>query len=92
MRHLYVIGQTGTGKSVFMKELAIQDIKAGNGVCFIDPHGNDILDLLAAVPPERYEDVIYFDPAEISRPFGINMLEFDETRPEQKTFIVTKCS
>ncbi len=47
MRHLYMIGQTGTGKTVFMKNLIIQDIKAGNGVCFIDPHGNDILDVLA---------------------------------------------
>jgi hypothetical protein len=90
MRHLYVVGQTGTGKSVFMKELAIQDIKVGNGVCFIDPHGNDILDLLAAVPPERYEDVIYFDPAEVSRPFGLNLLEYDTSHPEQKTFIVNE--
>ncbi len=90
MRHLYVVGQTGTGKSVFMKELAMQDMKAGNGVCFIDPHGNDILDLLAAVPPERYEDVIYFDPAEVKRPFGLNMLEYDAGRPEQKTFVVNE--
>jgi hypothetical protein len=90
MRHLYIIGQTGTGKSVFMKELAIQDIKAGKGVCFIDPHGNDILDVLANVPPERYEDVIYFDPAEVSRPFGLNMLEYDVNRPEQKTFVVNE--
>ncbi|HVX90576.1 MAG TPA: TraM recognition domain-containing protein [Candidatus Paceibacterota bacterium] len=90
MRHLYVVGQTGTGKSVFMKELAIQDIKAGKGVCFIDPHGNDILDVLASVPPERYEDVIYFDPAEVSRPFGLNMLEYDVNRPEQKTFVVNE--
>lgn len=90
MRHLYVVGQTGTGKSVFMRNLAIQDIKAGNGVCFIDPHGNDILDILAAVPPERYEDVIYFDPANLARPFGLNLLEYDESRPEQKTFIVNE--
>ncbi|MBP6860005.1 MAG: type IV secretory system conjugative DNA transfer family protein [Candidatus Pacebacteria bacterium] len=90
MRHLYVVGQTGTGKSVFMRNLAIQDIKAGNGVCFIDPHGNDILDILAAVPPERYEDVIYFDPANLARPFGLNLLEYDASRPEQKTFIVNE--
>ncbi len=90
MRHLYMIGQTGTGKSAFMKNLAIQDIKNGEGVCFIDPHGNDILDILGAIPPERYEDVIYFDPAEISRPFGLNLLEYDESRPEQKTFIVNE--
>ncbi len=90
MRHLYIVGQTGTGKSVFMRNLAIQDIKAGNGVCFIDPHGNDILDILAAVPPERYEDVIYFDPANLARPFGLNLLEYDPSRPEQKTFIVNE--
>ena len=90
MRHLYVIGQTGTGKTSFMKTLIEQDIKAGNGVCFIDPHGNDIIDILASIPPERYEDVIYFDPAEISRPFGLNMLEYDVSHPEQKSFIVNE--
>lgn len=90
MRHLYVIGQTGTGKTSFMKTLIEQDIKAGNGVCFIDPHGNDIIDILATIPPERYEDVIYFDPAEISRPFGLNMLEYDASHPEQKSFIVNE--
>lgn len=90
MRHLYVIGQTGTGKTSFMKTLIEQDIKAGNGVCFIDPHGNDIIDILATIPPERYEDVIYFDPAEISRPFGLNMLEYDVSHPEQKSFIVNE--
>jgi hypothetical protein len=90
MRHLYVIGQTGTGKSVFLKNLCIQDIQAGEGACFIDPHGNDIIDILAAVPPERYEDVIYFDPAYLDRPFGLNLLEYDPQHPEQKTFIVNE--
>lgn len=90
LRHLYVIGQTGTGKTSFMKTLIDQDIRAGNGVCFIDPHGNDILDVLASVPPERYEDVIYFDPAYIDRPFGLNLLEYDPSHPEQKTFIVNE--
>ncbi len=90
LRHLYVIGQTGTGKTSFMKTLIAQDIAAGNGVCFIDPHGNDILDVLSYIPPERFEDVIYFDPAEISRPFGLNLLEYDASRPEQKTFIVNE--
>ncbi|KND50832.1 MAG: putative Type IV secretory pathway VirD4 component [Parcubacteria bacterium C7867-007] len=90
LRHLYVIGQTGTGKTSFMKTLIEQDIKAGNGVCFIDPHGNDILDVLACVPPERYEDVIYFDPAYLDRPFGLNLLEYDPAFPEQKTFIVNE--
>jgi hypothetical protein len=90
LRHLYVIGQTGAGKTGFLKTLIEQDIKDGKGVCFIDPHGNDILDVLASIPPERYEDVIYFDPANIERPFGLNMLEYDQSRPEQKSFIVNE--
>lgn len=90
LRHLYVIGQTGAGKSGLLRTLIEQDIKEGKGVCFIDPHGNDILDVLATIPPERYEDVIYFDPANIDRPFGLNMLEYDPSRPEQKSFIVNE--
>ena len=90
LRHLYVIGQTGTGKTGFLKTQIQQDIKSGKGVCFIDPHGNDILDVLASIPPERYEDVIYFDPANIDRPFGLNLLEYDASHPEQKTFIVNE--
>lgn len=90
LRHLYAIGQTGTGKTSFMKTLIEQDIKNGEGVCFIDPHGNDILDILASVPPERYEDVIYFDPAYLDRPFALNLLEYDARFPEQKTFIVNE--
>ncbi len=90
LRHLYIIGQTGTGKTGLMKSMIIQDINAGHGCCFIDPHGSDIIDILAAVPPERYEDVIYFDPADLSRPFGLNFLEYELSRPEQKTFIVNE--
>jgi biotin carboxyl carrier protein len=90
LRHLYVVGQTGTGKTGLMKSMIIQDINNGEGCCFIDPHGSDILDILAAVPPERYKDVIYFDPADLSRPFSLNFLEYDISRPEQKTFIVNE--
>jgi hypothetical protein len=90
LRHLYVIGQTGSGKSGMLRTLIDQDIRAGNGVCFIDPHGNDVIEVLASIPPERYEDVIYFDPANIDRPFGLNMLEYDPARPEQKSFIVNE--
>ena len=90
LRHLYIIGQTGTGKTSLMKSMIIQDIKNGDGCCFIDPHGNDVFDILASVPPERYKDVIYFDPADLSRPFALNFLEYDITRPEQKTFIVNE--
>lgn len=88
LRHTYVIGQTGTGKTGLIKHLIMQDIKNGEGVAFIDPHGNDIEDVLAAVPPEREKDVIYFDPASIERPMGLNMLEYDRSRPEMKTFVV----
>ncbi len=90
MRHFYIIGQTGTGKSVFMKNLIIQDILAGAGVCMIDPHGTDIQDVLAAVPPEREKDVIYFNPANLDRVIGLNMLEYDINKPEQKTFVVNE--
>ncbi len=90
LRHLYVIGQTGTGKSTMLKNMIIQDIQQGAGVCMIDPHGIDILDVLAAVPKERYEDVIYFDPSQSARPMAINMLEYDINHPEQKTFVVNE--
>jgi hypothetical protein len=90
LRHLYIIGQTGTGKTGLMKSMIIQDIANGEGCCFIDPHGTDIHDILASVPPERYKDVIYFDPADLSRPLALNFLEYDISRPEQKTFIVNE--
>jgi hypothetical protein len=90
MRHMYVIGQTGTGKTVFLKNMIIQDIQNGDGCCFIDPHGSDILDILANIPPERAKDVVYFDPAYIPRPMGLNMLEYDRNFPEQKTFVVNE--
>lgn len=90
LRHFYCIGQTGTGKSTLLKNMIIQDVLGGNGVCMIDPHGVDIQDVLANIPPERAEDVIYFDPASAERPMGLNMLEYDVTRPEQKTFVVNE--
>ncbi|MBI3573808.1 TraM recognition domain-containing protein, partial [Candidatus Kaiserbacteria bacterium] len=85
---LYTIGQTGTGKTNFLKHMIIQDIENGDGVCFIDPHGVDVLEVLSRVPKERYDDVIYFDPAYTPRPMGLNMLEYDPRYPEQKTFVV----
>ncbi|MEK9177979.1 MAG: hypothetical protein AAB777_02550, partial [Patescibacteria group bacterium] len=90
MRHFYVIGQTGTGKTTLLKNMIIQDIRAGNGVCFIDPHGSDVVDILASIPPERYEDLVYFDPASVERPMALNMLEYDQNFPEQKTFVVNE--
>ena len=88
LRHCYVIGQTGTGKTGLIKNMIIQDMQNGEGVAFIDPHGNDIEDVLAAVPPERMDDVIFFDPAHSSTPMGLNMLEYDRSKPEMKTFVI----
>jgi hypothetical protein len=90
VRHFYVIGQTGTGKTNILKNMIIQDIRNGDGVCFIDPHGSDVQDILAQIPPERADDVIYFDPAYTARPMGLNMLEYDERYPEQKTFVINE--
>jgi len=89
-RHLYVIGQTGTGKTTFIENLAVQDIQAGKGVCFIDPHGDTVERMLGLVPRHRLQDVIYFNPGDIERPMGLNMLEYDPAFPEQKTFIVNE--
>ena len=90
LRHMYVIGQTGTGKTSLLKSMIVQDIKNGDGVCMIDPHGSDIDDILANIPEDRLDDVIYFDPAHAARPMGLNMLEYNRDFPEQKTFVVNE--
>lgn len=89
-RHMYVIGQTGVGKSNYLQEMAKKDAAAGKGFCFIDPHGDAIEDILTAIPKERADDVIIFDPADVARPIGINMLEYDPAHPEQKTFVINE--
>jgi len=89
-RHLYTIGQTGTGKTTILQEMAKQDAKAGRGFCFIDPHGEAVEDILTCIPKERAEDVIIFNPADVERPFGLNMMEYDPTKPEQKTFVINE--
>jgi len=89
-RHFYIIGQTGTGKTYFMRNMIVQDIEAGHGVCFIDPHGDMAEDILGCIPPNRIKDVIYFNPGDVSRPMGLNMLEYDPRFPEQKTFIINE--
>ena len=88
VRHFYVIGQTGTGKTYFLRHLIKQDIENGEGCCFIDPHGSDVDEILSYVPKHRIDDVIYFDPAYAPRPMALNMLEYDTRFPEQKTFVV----
>jgi len=89
-RHLYIIGQTGTGKTTAMKSMIAQDIKNGEGLAIIDPHGEFADYALGVTPKERAEDVVYFNPADLERPMGLNMLEYDPKHPEQKTFIVNE--
>lgn len=85
-RHLYAVGQTGTGKSTFLENLAVQDMMNGDGFAFIDPHGDTAEKLLAMVPKERTEDVIYFCPADMDYPLGLNMFEYDNE--DQKDFLI----
>ncbi len=85
-RHMYVVGQTGVGKSWFLENLALQDMLKGNGFAFIDPHGDSAENLLSMVPKERTEDVIYFCPADMDFPMGLNLFEFHTE--EQKDFLI----
>ena len=85
-RHVYIIGQTGVGKSVLQENMAYQDMMDGRGFAFIDPHGDLVDSLLSKVPKERVEDIIYFDPSDLSNPIGMNMFEFDT--PDQKDFLI----
>lgn len=85
-RHMYVVGQTGTGKSTFLEDLAYQDMLNGDGFAFVDPHGDTAERLLAMVPQSRTEDVIYFCPAEMDYPMGLNLFEY--RTPDQKDFLI----
>lgn len=85
-RHFYIVGQTGVGKSWLLADMALQDIKAGHGVCFIDPH-DTYESILERIPPERVEDVIYFDPSLTDRPMGFNVMECE--KEEQKDFVTS---
>lgn len=85
-RHMYVVGQTGVGKSTFLENLALQDMLNGNGFAFVDPHGDTAEKLLSMVPKERTEDVIYFSPAEMEYPMGLNLFEYET--PDQKDFLI----
>lgn len=85
-RHLYIVGQTGTGKSTVLENLALQDMLDGKGFAFVDPHGDTAEALMGMVPKERVEDVIYFSPADMDYPMGLNLFEFDT--PDQKDFLI----
>lgn len=77
LRHAYLIGQTGTGKSTTLYNIAVQLIAAGEGVAFIDPHGEEAEALLDAIPSQRIRDVVYFNPQDEAHPIGVNLLEAD---------------
>ncbi|MFH1597556.1 MAG: type IV secretory system conjugative DNA transfer family protein [Patescibacteria group bacterium] len=81
-RHIYIIGKSGTGKSVLISSMAIQDIQNGEGVCVVDPHGDLIEYILAHIPKERAEDVAVFAPADMEKPVGLNMLEADSVEDQ----------
>ncbi len=85
-RHMYIIGQTGTGKSVLLENLALQDMLDGKGFAFIDPHGDTAETLMSMVPKERTEDVIYFAPGDMDNPVGLNLFEFQYK--EQQDFLI----
>ena len=85
-RHTYFIGQTGTGKSGLLENLAFQDMMDGRGFAFIDPHGDSAEKLLGVVPKERVEDVIYFSPGDMENPVGLNLFEFENQ--DQRDFLI----
>lgn len=89
LRHLYMIGKTGVGKSTVFQQMCLQDIKNHHGVCFIDPHGDSIDWIMERIPRERLADVILFDPSDVDFPFALNLLE---ARDEfEKDFLVNEC-
>ncbi|MBI4022871.1 type IV secretory system conjugative DNA transfer family protein [Candidatus Berkelbacteria bacterium] len=87
-RHLYSIGKTGVGKTTLFIHQIEQDIKAGRGVAYLDPNGDAIESILTIIPKERAEDVVLFDPADLERPMGLNVLEWK--RLEDRDFLVAE--
>lgn len=87
-RHVYSIGMTGTGKSTLFENMILQDIREGRGVCYIDPHGEVVESVLRKIPKERADDVIYFDPGNLEKPMGLNLLEWHT--PEEKDFLINE--
>jgi CxxC-x17-CxxC domain-containing protein len=79
-QHMYVIGKSGTGKTVLLKNLAIQDIQNGSGVAIVDPHGEFVEEVVDSIPPHRINDVIYFNPSDSEFPVGFNVLEVSDPK------------
>ncbi len=91
-RHVYILGATGTGKSTMLLSMIEQDIKNNKGLSVIDPHGDLIDQIISVIPKERIQDVVYFNPDDISYPMGINLLELtpglnEEDAIREKEFI-----
>jgi len=78
LRHMYVVGKSGVGKSTLFQTMAMQDIKNGAGLCMLDPHGETIDKVLEYIPEDRIKDVVYIDPSDADRPVGLNLLEIDD--------------
>ncbi|MDD4382298.1 MAG: type IV secretion system DNA-binding domain-containing protein [Candidatus Dojkabacteria bacterium] len=77
-RHFYLLGKTGAGKSTLFKNMFISDVLSGDGACFVDPHGDTVEELLDYIPPNRMEDVVYFNPTDVNNPVGFNLLELKD--------------
>ncbi len=86
-RHMYIIGKTGVGKSTLIANMAISDIRAGKGICVIDPHGDLCETLLDYIPSHRINDVVYLNPADDTHSFTLNPLE--TTDPSQQELVVS---
>ncbi|KKQ76684.1 MAG: hypothetical protein US98_C0029G0001, partial [Parcubacteria group bacterium GW2011_GWC1_38_6] len=74
-RHVYIVGKTGMGKTAMLENMVVQDIQAGRGVGFVDPHGEAAEKLLDFIPSSRVNDVIYFNPADLECPIAFNVME-----------------
>ncbi len=86
-QHVYILGKSGTGKSVLMFNMIIQNIQNGDGVCLVDPHGENVEGVLSAIPPHRMKDVVYFNPADTDYHIGFNVLELVD--PQYKHLVAS---
>ena len=86
-QHVYILGKSGTGKSALMFNMIIQNIKNGDGVCMVDPHGENVEAVLSAIPPHRIKDVVYFNPADADHHIGFNVLELID--PQYKHLVAS---